>query len=276
MVRPTHSMVMPALESLKPLLTALVLPPVPLLVLMLVGGRVVAVRRRPGTVLVLVAVSLMWLSACQGVGRWLQGQLLAATPPLASAEIAALRPGRQQLAPTAAILVLGGGRIARAPESGMADLKPHSIERLRYAVRLGRETGLPLAFSGGIGWAQTADEPGLSEAEIAQRVAERDFLRPIKWLETDSRDTRENARLAVKKLSDAGIRHIVLVTHAWHMPRALRAFREAAGDSMRITAAPMGYFVPAERALLNWLPSSEGFEQVRLVLREALGMQMGA
>ena len=117
---------------------------------------------------------------------------------------------------------------------------------------------------------------GMPKAQIAQRVAERDFLRPIKWLETDSRDTRENARLAVKKLSDAHIRHIVLVTHAWHMPRALRAFREAAGDSMRITAAPMGYFVPAEHALLDWLPSSEGFEQVRLVLREALGMQMGA
>lgn len=265
---------MTGLEPFKPLLTALALPPVPWLLLMLLGGRLVAWRQRVGMALLLLGAVLIWLSACQGSGRWLQSTLLPAPPPLSDAAIAGLRPPKAEPSPTTAILVLGGGRIPRAPESGAADLQPASLERLRYAVRLSRETGLPLAFSGGVGWAQREDG-GLSEAEIAQRIAERDFLRPIKWVETASRDTRENARLSVKQLHAAGVRHIVLVTHAWHMPRALRAFREASGDSMQITAAPMGYFVAADRGVLDWLPSSAGFEEVRVVLRELLGRAVG-
>ncbi|WP_428422562.1 YdcF family protein [Methylibium sp.] len=265
---------MTGLEPYKPLLTALVLPPVPWLLLMLIGGRLAAWRQRLGMALLLLGAALTWLSACQGTGHWLQATLLLPPLPLSEADIAGLKPPKPEPAPTTAILVLGAGRIPRTPESGAADLQPASLERLRYAVRLSRQTGLPLAFSGGVGWAQR-DDGGLSEAEIAQRIAERDFLRPIKWVETASRDTRENAILSVKQLHAAGIRHIVLVTHAWHMPRALRAFRQASGDTLQITAAPMGYFMAADRGVLEWLPSNAGFEQVRTVSRELLARAVG-
>ena len=271
--RPTTTY-MTGLEPFKPLLTALALPPVPWLLLMLLGGRLMLWRPRVGLLLLLLGAALIWLSACQGSAQWLQSTLLPAPPPLSDADISGLKPPKAEPAPTTAILVIGGGRIPRAPESGTADLQPASLERLRYAVRLSRQTGLPLAFSGGLGWGQH-DDGGLSEAEIAQRIAERDFLRPIKWVETASRDTRENAILSVKQLHAAGIRHIVLVTHAWHMPRALRAFRQAGGDAVQITAAPMGYFVPADRGVLEWLPSSAGFGEVRVVLRELLARGVG-
>ncbi len=58
------------------------------------------------------------------------------------------------------------------------------------------------------------------------------------------------------------------------MPRALRAFERIGGGSIELVAAPMGYFVPADRALLDWMPSSRGFEQVRLVLRERLALRV--
>lgn len=266
---------MTGLDALKPLLTALILPPVPWLLLMLFGARLAAIRRGLGMLLALLGAAGVWLGACQGSGRWLQAQLLPTVRPLSEDDIAALKPAKAEPSPTTAILVLGGGRVPRAPESGEADLKPASLERLRYAVRLSRQTGLPLAFSGGVGWAQR-DEAGLSEAEIAQRVAERDFLRPIKWVETASRDTRQNAALSLRQLNAAGVRHIVLVTHAWHMPRARAAFEEAAGGGIKITAAPMGFFVAADRPAMDWLPTAEGFEQVRRVLREALGRAVGA
>ena len=41
---------------------------------------------------------------------------------------------------------------------------------------------------------------------------------------SESRDTRENAARTLALLKPAGIDHIVLVTHGYHMPRALRAF----------------------------------------------------
>lgn len=257
------------LSTYKPILTALILPPVPWLLLTLLGATLAKAGRRAGMPLVLLGATLIWLSACEGSGRWLHDVLLEPPPPLSARDIAALKP-EAAATPAAAIVVLGGGRVLRAPESGIGDLKSYSLERLRYGARLARETGLPLAFSGGAGWASPARE-GASEAEIAERIAERDFHQPIRWLETESRDTHENAVHSVRLLHAAGIRHIVLVTHAVHMPRARFEFERAAGKSMRITPAPMGYFTPSNRGILDWLPSSEGFEQVRLVLRERLG-----
>ncbi|MDQ6679701.1 MAG: YdcF family protein, partial [Pseudomonadota bacterium] len=95
-------------------------------------------------------------------------------------------------------------------------------------------------------------------------------------VEDRSRDTRENAARSISLLRAAGVDHIVLVTHAWHMPRALRAFRQAAGSGIAIEAAPMGLATNLEVAPLDWLPSSAGFTMTRSVLREWLGLLAGS
>ena len=60
----------------KPVLTALLLPPVPLLLLMLLGAGVL--RRRPawGWLLLLSGAAGIWLGSTTAVGLWLQRQLL--------------------------------------------------------------------------------------------------------------------------------------------------------------------------------------------------------
>jgi uncharacterized SAM-binding protein YcdF (DUF218 family) len=263
------------LSPWKPLLSALILPPVPLLLLILIGARLILPRRGLGFFIVIVSVALLWLSACQGAGRWLQDFVLHPPAALWSADIERLRQQDHEEPHTTAIVVLGGGMVPRAPEYGVSDLSRYSAERLRYAEYLSQTTGLPLAFSGGLGWGQR-DEDAPSEAEIAQRVAQDIYHHPLRWTENASRDTRGNAVLTVRLLKDAGIRHIVLVTHAWHMPRALRDFRRAAGGDMDITAAPMGFFTRTERPELDWVPTSEGFEEVRFVLHELIGLAVGA
>ena len=66
-----------------------------------------------------------------------------------------------------------------------------------------------------------------------------EFGRPLKFVEDDSRDTRENAARTLALLRPIGIRHIVLVTHGWHMPRALKAFETAAaGSGIRYIVPP--------------------------------------
>ena len=77
-------------------------------------------------------------------------------------------------------------------------------------------------------------------------------------------------------LRPAGIRHIVLVTHGYHMPRAMRAFAEAAGADVKIEAAPMGLARRQDSAALDWMPSSRGFTDMRQVLRETLARLAGA
>ncbi len=264
------------LESWKPVVTALTLPPVPLILLILVGARLILPRRGLGFFLVFLGVTLMWLGSCQGTGRWMQNFLLKPPMALHSDDIDRLKEqaASEGKTPQTAIVVLGGGRVPRAPEYGMSDLSPASAERLRYGIWLSRQTNLQMAFSGGIGWAQLDDAQ--PEAEIASRVAQQTYGRTIKWVESGSRDTRGNANLTINLLKPAGITEIVLVTHASHMPRALRAFKQAAGADIRITPAPMGSYTATDRPELDWLPTLEGFASVRTALRELVGMAVGA
>ncbi len=254
------------IESWKPVLTALLLPPVPLILFVLVGARLMLPRRGLGWLLVLLGALGIWLSACAGIGTLLTRTLLHPPPALGSPQIAQLRSdvkARQALT----IVVLGSGREAYAPEYGSASLRRLSLERLRYGLWLGRETGAPVGFTGGVGW---SDPVGPSEAEVAERVAAKDFGLPLKWIEDQSRDTRENAIRTVALLKKAGVSRAVLVTHGWHMPRALRLFESAAAGQIAFVAAPLGMATLTQGPVLDWLPSAEGFERVRLVLRESL------
>jgi uncharacterized SAM-binding protein YcdF (DUF218 family) len=266
---------MDALESYKPILAALALPPVPLLVLVLIGMRTMTNRRALGFFVILMSITLFWLTACSGFALWLQDFVLRAPPALRQEVVAQWKPdARAKPAPTAAatpraIVVLGGGRERRATEYGVSSLSFESLERLRYGLWLSRETGLPVLFSGGVGWAEDGDPP---EAEVAARIAREEFGRPLRWTETRSRDTRDNANLSVPMLQEAGVQELLLVTHAYHMPRAAREFEAAAAGKLRVVAAPMGRFTRADRPLLDWLPSARGFRQTHLLLRELLGL----
>jgi uncharacterized SAM-binding protein YcdF (DUF218 family) len=262
------------IESWKPVLTALLLPPVPLLLLALLGARTILWRRGLGWLLVLLSVLGLWFSACGAVGEWLQQSLLSPPAALSGDRVIELR--RAAAKPGVAIVVLGGGREARAPEYGVASLSPLALERLRYGLWLSRETGAPVMYSGGLGHAA---EPGATEAEVAGAIAAREFMRPLRWTESRARDTRENAQFSTAMLADQGVTQLVLVTHGWHMPRALRAFRDAAqhnGVKWEVVAAPMGLSQRVERPALRWIPSSEGFLLVRAVLREKIGWWLGA
>lgn len=264
--------VMLGIESWKPFVTALLLPPVPLLVLALVGARLLLPRRGLGWLLILISVVLLWMSACSGAARAMSQLFLHPPAALSFDRVRELRSEVQAKNPVA-IVILGAGTEPFAPEYGVSSLTDSSLERLRYGVWLSSQTGVPMAFSGGLGWAQG---DSTAEARVAGRIAAEEFGRPIRWLEDESRDTRENAARTVALLKPAGIRHIVLVTHGYHMARALRAFSEAAGAEIVVEPAPMGLAWRTTAPALDWMPSSRGFDSMRQVLRELAGKAAGA
>ena len=265
------------LAAWKPLLTALVLPPIPFLLLMLLGARGLRQRRGSGSgsvwgwFLILFSTLGLWLTATEGVARWAQPLLLTKSPVLTKDRVADLK--LQAKTTRMAIVVLGSGAEKYAPEYFDANLTGPSLERLRYGLWLNRQTGIPVAFSGGAGWAAAE---GPSEAEVAARIAAVDFKQPLKWIEIQSRDTAENAAMTVPVLQGAGVQKVLLVTHGWHMPRAMTSFKKVSGASMTIEAAPMGLARIDEVGPLDWMPSTHGFRRNRQVMHEWLGRLAGA
>lgn len=262
------------IESWKPLLTALAMPPAPLLALALIGAWQHPRRPRLARALVLLAAVLLWLSCTSAAGVYIERQLLGVPPALTAKQVEEIRQRVAQDASRVAIVALGGGMRARAPELDAPDLADRSYMRLRYAARLARETGAPLGFSGGTGWAQSAGRPDAAEARIAARLAKEEFGLQMRWVEPDSRDTRENAALILPMLAQSGVREVVLVTSAWHMRRSVRAFETAAAPlGIEIVPAPTAYANYEPR--LRWLPSGDGYTEVRQGLRELLGYALG-
>jgi uncharacterized SAM-binding protein YcdF (DUF218 family) len=263
---------MHGIDSWKPVITALILPPVPFLLLTLIGARLLLPRRGLGWLVIFCSVVLLWLSACTGVARTMS-QLFLPTPAALSFDRARELRAEATAKKTVAIVILGAGVEPFAPEYGVSSLSDASLERLRYGVWLGGQTGAPIAFSGGSGWSQTGAP---TEARVAGKIAAEEFGRPIKWLESESRDTRENAARTIDLLKPAGITHVVLVTHGYHMARALRAFNEAASGAIQVEPAPMGLARGIDLPTLDWLPSARGFRDTRQVLRELAGGFAGA
>ena len=250
--------------ALKPLLTTLIMPPAGPLLLAVLGMLLAWRKRRGGLMLAVASLALLWWLSCDGAAVWLARTALPQFAPVSAAQ---LKTSQVQ-----AIVILGGGLLPEAPEYGQAQPSDRTAARLRYGIWLAREAGLPIAFSGGAGWAATGGSAA-SEASVAARVALQDHGITLRWAEAESRDTAGNARLLAPLLHQDGVQRIALVTDAWHMPRAAAAFERA---GLSVTPAPMGFVRASERGLLEWLPSARGLLASQQVLREWLALAIGS
>ena len=162
-----------------------------------------------------------------------------------------------------AIVVLGGGTYFNAPEYGGDTVGTRTLVRLRYAAHLHRTLGKPVLVAGG-----TPEGGPVPEAEIMKRALQRDFNVPTQWVEKDSRNTFENARMGRDQLKST-VQQIYLVTHAWHMPRAKLAFEHA---GFAVIPAPTGYTRRFELTVLDFLPAAEALSDSSLYFREITGI----
>jgi len=164
-----------------------------------------------------------------------------------------------------AIVVLGGGRLADAPEYGGNAIPAYAtLARLRYAAKLHRETGLPLLVAGG---APTGG--GEAEAAVMARTLREAFATPVKWQDDQSDNTAQNADFSARILKREGITRILLVTDAMHMPRAQAIF-ETTG--LEIVAAPTMLFSRDTLTALQFLPDGEGLRRTHYALHEWVGL----
>ena len=222
-----------------------------LIVLLTAGIVLTHYRRRAGIAVTAVAAALLYLSATGFVSSRLINAVQWPEPVETD-------PAAQ------AIIVLSAGLNDPSPEFGEPVVDSVTLERLRYAVHLHRQTGLPILVTGG-SW-QDSEKP-LAAAMAAS--LQQDFQVPVRWIEPQALDTWQNARFSADMLAQDGISHAYLVTHAWHLPRALYAFRQAG-----LIPIPAGTgFVETQPFFRwrSWLPNSGSLLETGLAWHEALG-----
>jgi len=241
------------------ILKQLLMPPGVLLLLILLGWWLR--RRFPRVAVTCFAVGFagLWLMSLPAVMQW-SAAWLEREPVLEQTQWPTLAQRAD------AIVILGAGREQNDPGWGGTD-QPGlmALERLRYAARLARASGLPLAATGGLHYGQPP-----SEAALMADTMNRDYGLNIRWLEEESRTTWENAVLSARLLQPQGVRRVVLVTQAWHMPRARWCFEQA---GFEVISAPMGYLSAGySRPLGGWLPESRVIWQSSQLLNEVIGL----
>jgi uncharacterized SAM-binding protein YcdF (DUF218 family) len=205
--------------SFKTAAVAVLMPPVSLALVALIGLSIERRRRPIGRFLAwfgVLGLLVLALPVVSGLLLTSLEQNLPLTPP----------PDR----PPQAIVVLGGDIQRGGGATPIAHPGPLSLERARTAALLQRRTGLPILVTGGT---VRASEPPVAVLMADSLV--HDFQVPARWVERESRDTWENARLSAAILHQQGITSVYVVTQAWHMRRAIVAF---ADTGITVTAAP--------------------------------------
>jgi len=232
-------------------IAAWLLPPGFLLVILLVA--ILLARRRPRLSRGLAALSFVALYALST--PYVADELRHRLEPVPHNPLA--DKGGQ------AIVVLGGGMHVNAPEYGADAPSRDTLARLRYAAHLYRALKKPVLVTGG------TVQGSVPEAVVMKAVLDREFQVPVQWVEPNSRNTIENARLSFGMLIAAGAKRIYLVTDAWHMPRARMAF-EHYGFS--VIPAATGYAKHHESTLIEFLPSADALHDSSRFFHEVIGI----
>jgi uncharacterized SAM-binding protein YcdF (DUF218 family) len=229
----------------------MVLPPGCFLYLALVGLAIMRRHRAGGRALV-----------CAG----LAGLTVLALPAVAASLVVALELNLPVDPPANAMpeaIVILGGDLMRNGDAPRALPGYLTLDRLRTGAALRRRTGLPILVTGGI---VQGDRPAV--ATIMATSLRDDFQVPVAWVEDTSEDTWQNASLSAAILKQQGIRSVYVVTQAWHMRRAILAFRHT---GLIVTAAPTASNPALNLYPSDFLPHASAWELSYFALHEWIG-----
>jgi uncharacterized SAM-binding protein YcdF (DUF218 family) len=207
-------------------------------------------RQRVGTLLVTFGVLLLLLFGYSPLGNVLMLSLTERFPKWQD-------DGR---APDG-IIVLGGA-IDSDSSVARGSLEVNSAgERVTAMLELARRyPQARIVFTGGSG---SLIEKSVSEAPVAGELLRRFGVASERvTLETESRNTDENAEFTARLVAPKPGERWLLVTSAWHMPRSIGAFRRAGFD---VEAYPVDW------RTRGWVDATKTFDtaSIGLALSEA-------
>jgi uncharacterized SAM-binding protein YcdF (DUF218 family) len=229
---------------------AFAVPPVNLLGLSLLGLLVARRWRRLGGLL---------------ISAGLIGLLLLGTPWISGLLIQSLEQDLPVTPdpndPPQAIVILSGNITLSA--GGLWIPGWLTLERERAGAALARRTGLPILVTGGM-----VEHSNETLAGAMVRSMAEDFRTQVRWVEPHALDTWQNASESAAILRADNIHTIYLVTHPWHMRRALIAF---ARTGLRVVAAPAVRDRPPLFEFSEFIPTTDAWQDSYYALHEWIG-----
>lgn len=211
--------------------------------------------------LALVGAVGLYLLSVQPVSRLLSWGLEKQHPPVIES----------QIKKSNAVVVLSAGVVEGAPVSfspTSATPGQAAVVRLCEGVRLYRKIksegrACTVVLTGGRFFGERAASEVSREWLTFMGVPVGDIR-----VETSSRTTFEEARSALPVVRAVGAEAVFLVTHAYHMPRAVAAFDKC---GMPVTPAPCGFSSSGNLNVFSFLPDAATLSENRAMLWEYLG-----
>jgi uncharacterized SAM-binding protein YcdF (DUF218 family) len=219
-------------------------------------------KRAWSLVSLLTSILVLWVAALPEVAGRLLWSLERQYVPVPTAEI-----------PTADCIVVLGGALGAAIYPRVEIELTDSSDRVYQAAKLYRKgkAKTVIVAAGNQPW-NKGREP---EARlIGELLVEWGVLRSSIVLDTESKNTRENAINAAAALQANGCESNLLVTSGWHMPRAIAAFKRV-GVEMIPVSVDVG-FVEGDSALFtsvaSFIPTADALATTSSAIKEWMGI----
>jgi uncharacterized SAM-binding protein YcdF (DUF218 family) len=222
-------------------------------------------KQRTGKVLVLVSLILHTVISVEGIsGRILRTLESQYTPINLSSYTSELSKGEVP-SDIKWIVILGSGEAAVDQSVPYHwQIPQHARVRLMEAIRLHRTIpSSKLILTGGMGFGGVPESTTLSRAAEEMGVARRDMV-----LEVEARNTKDHP-LYIRNLVQSD--PFILVTSAFHMPRAMKMFQK---QGLLPIPAPAGYWSPPPHfwSWENFSPTASGVRLAELAYHEYVGL----
>lgn len=167
-----------------------------------------------------------------------------------------------------AIVVLGGTLSGLTPPR--RELEEISGARLTTAARIFHHDKAPLILvSGGVKYQSTSGMMRYESMDMKTYLT--DLLVPEASIleESQSRNTEENYKFSLPILKAHKIRKIILVTSAFHMPRAMNWFKRS---ELEIIPFPTEYRSTPSLGWNDYIPDGDSLSLFTAMIKEYLGL----
>ncbi len=212
---------------------------------------------RSGFFAVVLAVAWLYVSSTAQFSYYLMGKLEQQFPA----------PALDEIEQVDAIVLLGGGMRGDSRSGTLPDLNQYA-DRLVHAVYLHNAGKADyILLTGGSAAGARSEARLMADILTVMGVSPESLI-----LEEQSRNTRDNAVNSAQILRERDMHRILLVTSAFHMPRAFTLFDR---EGLEVMAAPTDFSrVIIKSTLPGGIPGVKNLYRTTLALHEIVGYQV--